>query len=261
MKPFYWYYHKLVLGVLDKVEGNKMQIKIDEHVFQVGMRENQIECMILFGSYVNKEHDEKSDIDLVIIVDECTREELRERRRKIAEEMGVPSRWLMMYTKSYFKKRAYKGGLFYQGLKAYGRIIYQRSHYINHVFQKMPKETNNIGEMYQSRRRVTETLHAYKKGKIPLERIMAVVAFQIRNVCMHICNQHGKLEVRKYEPVRACLNYPELEMPFTLGEFQILYQLKREYMNNPRVFRLPLEFEGYVMEWIRRYMLLINQRI
>lgn len=237
-----------------------MIFEIGRHVLRVDVDYYQIECILLFGSYVHGEADEKSDIDLVIILDDAY-QGVSHMKRRLAKALGVPPSWIMVYTKSVFRKRASRGSLFFQGLKASAQILYQRSLYIQDVFRHIPKCVDNTKELLISKERMTRALKGYEKGKISLEQLLKVVAFQIRNLCIQICYQHGRLEMRKYEPIRLCLKYKELQMPFTLRSYKRLYEMKRDYTQHLGHLEWSKEKEAYVYRWINRYMNVLQQAL
>ena len=60
----------------------------------------RISDIYLFGSYARNEQDIYSDIDILIVVENCTEMVYQELKRKISNELRMPMEWISLYQKN-----------------------------------------------------------------------------------------------------------------------------------------------------------------
>lgn len=62
--------------------------------------EKNVEEIYLFGSVVRGEADEFSDIDILIVIDDCSEDEYIEWKNKFAKYLDIPVYWISLYRHS-----------------------------------------------------------------------------------------------------------------------------------------------------------------
>ena len=91
--------------------------------------------VILFGSYANKQFDENSDIDIMVILDssaitESYEEKMKNKlkvRRNIYEISKKIPIDLLVYTKAEYDIISNSGNSFYNEIKNTGKVLYEKT--------------------------------------------------------------------------------------------------------------------------------------
>lgn len=103
--------------ILFQIEGKEYSIKQQE----------KIEEIWLFGSYARGEQDQYSDLDILVIMQECKEEEYKRMKLQLSQNMGIPLEWISLYEIHKIEEMAQKGSYFLWHIKP-GRqnVIFQK---------------------------------------------------------------------------------------------------------------------------------------
>jgi predicted nucleotidyltransferase len=71
--------------------------KVNTKTFDICIYDS-IETIALFGSCARNENDDYSDIDLLIIADDCSDKKYNILKNDLLEQLKIPHDWLSMYT-------------------------------------------------------------------------------------------------------------------------------------------------------------------
>ncbi|MGL4335254.1 MAG: nucleotidyltransferase family protein [Turicibacter sp.] len=236
-----------------------LRINIDDKHFDVDEKKYKIETIAVYGSLVNGEFDEKSDIDFLIIIPDCPRSQKKYITKSIASQMDVPVKWLTVYCKSEFSSICASGDYFFWYFKLYCAVLYSKTEFIERCFKYMPIYTDVKSTMYHDLKIINSNIKKYKLGELTAERTMNNIAHFTRNACINLCYLHGILEFGKYIPVEKCMSLEAINMPFTYDDYLELYQNKRDYIYDTQNFTLEGDADEYVKLWETRYRQLIAE--
>ena len=238
-----------------------MLFQVGSKRFFIDVNKNLIESILLVGSVINGDSDEKSDLDFIIIINNCNNYVKSNIHKNLSMEMDIPLDWITLYTKYEFilvcnngKKDLY---MWYVNLRH--KVIYSRSNFTKKIFDNMTLYTDVQGRV-GSRLEVTNSLiKAYKKGEYSPEYVLNIIMRNVRDACINICFLMETLEFCKYRPIELCYKIKGVNMPFTYNEYVNMYELKREYKNDPTHFKLGEKADEIVMEWYRKYIRLAKE--
>ena len=90
-------------------------------------QDKRIEEVWLFGSYARGEQDCYSDIDLLIIVQDCSDMEYTELKQQLSAELHIPLDWISLYQMNKITEMGNKGAYFLWHLKLEGHKLYSRN--------------------------------------------------------------------------------------------------------------------------------------
>lgn len=230
-----------------------IEFNVNNQYFKLTPYPYHIETFALFGSYISEEFDELSDIDMLIIVDDCSRHRLLNRKQQLAKALKVPMRWLSVYTKSSFANMCAHGNYWCWNLKLYAQIYYSRTDFIYHAFASLNPNVEVLRLMYDDIDSIEEEYQDYIDHKVSAEQLMNLIAHYTRNACILLCYLHQVIDFKKYSPAKQCYTFRDITMPFTFENYEKLYQLKRDYKYNSQSFRLRKDGYHYVNWWYQKY--------
>lgn len=237
-----------------------MIFEVGNRKFDIEPKDYKIESIALYGSYAYGGADEKSDIDLLIIVNEPSSKRIWSLQKGIADELGIPAKWISIFNKGGFKRDATSGDSFLHSLKEYGKIIFSHSGFIEENLKSLPYYKSK-SKFYTTKKNADTIIHRYRMGKADPKEVINRLALSIRQVCLEICYYHNDIEVDKYEPVRKCMEYKNVRIPFTLEEFEELYEYKRSYTIDNKYYIKIDNISDYIYKWYKRYNIIANQFI
>ena len=67
-----------------------MEITLNDKIYNVTPEDYSIESIIVFGSFIRGDNNIHSDIDFLIVIDNCSYNEKLITKLNIAEEMQIP---------------------------------------------------------------------------------------------------------------------------------------------------------------------------
>ncbi len=103
--------------------------------------EKNVEEIYLFGSVARGDEDEYSDIDILIVIDDCTEDEYIDWKNIFSNYLDIPVSWISLYRHSKILRMYESGSYFFMAYKKKeGKIIYSRSN-------EMPSLLFNITEI------------------------------------------------------------------------------------------------------------------
>lgn len=86
--------------------------------------EQNIREIYLFGSFARGDQDQYSDIDILIVIDDCTENEYIYYKDSFAQILKVPVSWLSVYRIGKIRKMHNSGSYFLWHIKKEGKVIY-----------------------------------------------------------------------------------------------------------------------------------------
>ena len=104
--------------------------------------EKNVEEIYLFGSVVRGEADEFSDIDILIVIDDCSEDEYIEWKNKFAKYLDIPVYWISLYRHSKILRMHEAGSYFLWHIKKEGKEIYSRDNELASLLLVLPRYNN-----------------------------------------------------------------------------------------------------------------------
>ncbi|HCL04283.1 MAG TPA: hypothetical protein DHW61_18055 [Lachnoclostridium phytofermentans] len=229
-----------------------IEFEVNNRNFKLAPSPYYIETFALFGSYINEEFDKFSDIDMLIIIGDCSKKRLLSIKQQIAKVLHVPTTWLSIYTKSKFANMCANGDYWCWYLKLYAKIYYSKTDFIHRAFDSLPPNIDVLDHIYDNIETIEEEYQFFINHRISAEHLMNLIAHYTRNACILLCYLHLVVDFKKFSPAKQCCSFQDITMPFTFENYEKLYRLKRAYKYNSKTFRLRNEYH-YVMWWYEKY--------
>lgn len=231
-----------------------MKFRLKDKYFNLNLKENNIEALLVTGSLACGEYDKKSNIDFCIIIDDCTKDEFTESRNKIIEELNISSDSLNIYTLKSFKNLCLEGNRYLYGTKFFKKTLYKKSDFIDYVYDKVDDNLNIKKFVEEDMNLADEVFDNYKSKYCSSEYAVNILAQLVRNVCIYICYLIDEYDVRKYQPVKTAIAYNFINIPFSFNEYKALYNMRRNYRNNKEGYVIKGYLYGFITMWYNKYM-------
>ncbi|MCX7572028.1 nucleotidyltransferase domain-containing protein [Tumebacillus sp. DT12] len=219
-----------------------------------------IEAICLFGSVARGDNDENSDIDLLIVVEDCDEQSLIDYKAKIIEELNVPYHWVSLYRKSSIIDMHRYGSYFLWHVKTEGKILFSKNGFLEKVFTDLPpynKTRENLTDYLEVCRDIESSL---ERDSLTLGYDLSILASIARNTCIAISYLFGELDFGRITCVEKCLKFLGAQFPFSLGEYEELYKYRiMETRGYGVVTHISdIDKELYVREWLLKIESLLN---
>lgn len=233
-----------------KHKGFSLYVDVDKH---------SIESITIYGSQVRGNSEKNSDLDLLIIIDDCPPYLEKKTRRKIASELDVPLGWVTLYTKTQFRNACKSGDYFLWGIYLAKKTVFSRSKFTSKSFNSLEIFDDVSGNLYHDRDFVEKRFHDFCNGDVSAMRAIAAITMKLRNCCILLCYMHHILEFDKYHAIELCYDFSDVYLPFTLREYKFLYHIKQSKKYPKSLNRKKLY--DFVDEWYENYMSLSDEAL
>ena len=109
-----------------------------ENVLQLKCQ-NNIREIYLFGSVARGDQDEQSDVDILIVIDNCSEDDYIRYKKNYASILQIPISWISLYREKKILKMYEKGSYFLWHLKQEGEMLYSKENELNKLFATLPR--------------------------------------------------------------------------------------------------------------------------
>ncbi|MFH5186319.1 nucleotidyltransferase domain-containing protein [Paenibacillus sp. TAB 01] len=188
--------------------------------------DGSVDSICLFGSYARGDYDDQSDIDLLIIVEDCDEENLIARKKKIEKELELPYHWLSVYRKSSIKAMHKYGSYFLWHIKNEGKILYSRTPFLSSLLDTLPPYLKTRENLIEYLEVCGDIKKSIQMDAVTLKYDLSILASIIRNTCIALCFLYNKYDFGKYSVVKQCQDILGREFPITLEEYEKLYNFR-----------------------------------
>ena len=176
--------------------------------------EKNVEEIYLFGSVARGDEDEYSDIDILIVIDDCTEDEYIDWKNKFSNYLDIPVSWISLYRHSKILRMYESGSYFLWHIKKEGKIIYSRSNEMPSLLLTLPRYNNTENDLEEY---------------ICVEYELAVLASLVRNTCIAISYLDERLDFGRNSAVMYC--FSKYKINISLKEYKELYQYRLYHTN------------------------------
>ena len=197
--------------------------RIMENVLKLKCQ-NNIREIYLFGSVARGEQDEQSDVDILIVIDNCSEEDYIKYKKNYASILQIPVSWISLYRIKKILKMYEKGSYFLWHLKKEGKMLYTKENELAKLFVTLPRYRamrNDIKEYQQILDDVKE--ERYNKY-LCVEYELSVLASLVRNTCIMLSYLNDRFDFSRNLVVEYCIDKYKIDI--SLKEYKILYQYR-----------------------------------
>lgn len=224
--------------------------------YTFSLQENCIEAICLFGSVARGDQDEKSDIDLLFIVDDKSGEDLLQFKRQLIARLGVPDDWISLYNQSMIDKMASNGSYFLWHIKLEAKIVYSKTGFLERVLRDLRQHVNAADHLHEYLQICDDIRRSINRDEWTTSYELNVLASLIRNTCITWCYSVGVKMFSRVGPVKNRLDVLGVEAPFSIEEYNKLYKYRLAYSRS-QTGSLPTPSKQEVIKWVERASYLI----
>lgn len=197
------------------------QISVEELSKQTNIRE-----IYLFGSVARRESDEYSDIDVLIVIDDCDEQQYEYYKKSYAEMLEMPIEWISLYRIKKIKQMYKKGSYFLWHIKKEGVKLYSKENELEILLVTLPDYTGIENDLKEYQKIVEDVEEELKNAFISPDYELSVLASLVRNTCIAIDYMNGKFDFGRKSAIITCKNLFLNEVNFTLKEYDELYKYR-----------------------------------
>lgn len=225
-----------------------MIVSVRDQEYNLGNRD-YIREIYLFGSVARGEADEYSDIDILIVVDDCEDNRYFEIKKELSDIFHMPAKWLSVYQISKVEQMWQKGSYFLWHIKKEGVKLYSVRNELEDMLQRLPHYygySDDLREYQQICKDVRDALN--EDEDVNYEYELSVLASIIRNTCIAIDYMCGEMVFGRTSAVEKCIELFKEDISFTMEEYDNLYQY-RLWVTGKKV-TVPEANKELVLKWL-----------
>lgn len=235
-----------------------MQITLNNKIFNITPEKYSIESIIVFGSFIRGDNTDHSDIDFLIIVDNCTYQEKILKKLYIAEEMKIPFSWISIYTTDEIYDLCLYGDNFLWSIKLEGIILYSRSGFFEYCLCNLKIYTNMINDIIGNYKKVNTINNNFINRIDTNSSILKKIGYIIRNTLTILAYTSGVISFNKHDVFDICQNIPDFSLPFSKENYINLLDIKAAIKDNTLDINDIPECDKYIKFWIKKTYELLN---
>lgn len=235
-----------------------MQITVSDKIFNVTPEKYSIESIIVFGSFIRGDNTIHSDIDFLIIIDNCSYKEKIKRKLYIAEEMQIPFSWISIYTTNEIYNLCLYGDNFLWSIKLEGVILYSRSGFFEYCLCNLRIYTKMINDITGNYKKLNNINHNYLKGIDTNSSVIKRLGYIVRNTLTILAYTFGVICFNKHEVFDICEDIPGFSLPFSKEDYIKLLEIKSGIKDNTLDIDTIPDCNSYITFWIKKSYELLN---
>lgn len=203
-----------------------------------------INCVMLYGSWARHENDEFSDMDILIVTEDTINKKF-----VISDSEGnfLPEKWISIYSKEnimYMKKNT---SLFLWHIKLEALCLYKKDLFMDEILYNLSEYNGTAEDIYQYKVIYQDIKKLMEKQQfISLHYELSLLASLVRNIAIAYCYVNGVKCFGRIKPVLLLIgDYPL----FSIEEYVELYTFRSLYNNSESNCYGKIELE-FIWKWI-----------
>lgn len=200
-----------------------LEKRIMENLLRLKNQRN-IREIYLFGSVARGDQDEQSDVDILIIIDNCSEEEYIKYKKKYAAILQIPVSWISLYRIKKILKMYEKGSYFLWHLKKEGKVLYSKENELNKLFATLPRYCGMSDDIVEYQQILEDVKEECYNEYLCIEYELSVLASLVRNTCITLSYLNNRFDFSRNLVVEYCIDKYKLDI--SLEEYKLLYQYR-----------------------------------
>lgn len=178
----------------------------------------------LFGSVARGDNDKNSDVDILIVIDDCDEEAYINYKKTYAEILNMPVSWLSVYRNHKIEKMHSIGSYFLWHIKEEGIKLYSRDNCLEQQLLTLPRYKNACRDLNEYSIILEDIKESVKKPVVSCEYELAVLASLVRNTCIAISYMDGRMDFGRETVVKYCFDTYKIHA--SIDEYRALYEYR-----------------------------------
>ena len=200
--------------MLDKIIENIIQLKLQDNIREI----------YLFGSVARGDQDEQSDVDILIVIDDCSEDDYIKYKKEYASILQIPVSWISLYREKKILKMHEKGSYFLWHLKQEGKILYRRENELDKLFSTLPRYRSMKEDIKEYQQILDDVKEERHNVYLCIEYELSVLASLVRNTCIMLSYLNNRFDFSRNQVVKYCINRYQIDV--SLEEYKALYQYR-----------------------------------
>lgn len=199
--------------ILFRIQGKEYSIKQQE----------KIEEIWLFGSYARGEQDQYSDLDILVIMQDCKEEEYKRMKLQLSQNMGIPMEWISLYEIHKIEEMAQKGSYFLWHIKQEGRMLYSKRSFLKNILENLPEYKGTMQDLNDYSIICKDIRVRMGDEYFDVTYELSVLASIIRNAAMAIDFLMGKRVYGRVTAIEVCNSLLKGRCDIPIDKYERLY--------------------------------------
>ncbi len=188
--------------------------------------QNIIEEIYLFGSVARGEDDQFSDVDILIIVQDCTEEEYIELKDYYAKILDIPVEWISLYRISKVEKMYNRGSYFLWHIKKEGIKLYSKTDWLEILLKTLPQYKDMEKDLQEYCDILKDIDLELQNEYIDSNYELSVLASLVRNTCIVLSYMNNRFDFGRESVIITCKDIYKKQILFSLDEYIELYKYR-----------------------------------
>jgi len=219
-----------------------------------------IEAIVLFGSKARGDDDSISDIDIFILINDCSEEELILHKKEIVNTLHVPADWISVYRQSSVTAMHNYGSYFLWHIKREGKILFSKNQFLEQILDSLPAYSGVEEDLKDYLVICQDIEKSISLDENTLLFEMATLASLARNTCIAVSYKKGRMVFGRLDPVIEAKKIFGNEFPFSINDYVVLYKYRLARIRSTSLiadYNMKPSIDD-VKIWIERIKKLIN---
>lgn len=217
-----------------------------------------INSVYLFGSVARGEFDEYSDIDIFILIEDCSEEDYQMYKLDFANQLGLPIDGISLYRKSTVSSMAEYGSYFLWHIKMEGIELYNKDSYFNDVLNCLIKYNRVEYDIVEYQEICKDIAESLERDNLTLNFELNLIASVIRNTSIAILYIKNRYVFGRISAVKLCLEMFKDKLPFNIEDYIVLYRYRLFYTRSNKEIDLKSVDKNYVYIWLKNAEALLD---
>lgn len=200
--------------MLDRIMENVLQLKCQSNIREI----------YLFGSVARGDQDEQSDVDILIVIDNCSEDDYIRYKKNYASILQIPISWISLYREKKILKMHERGSYFLWHLKQEGKMLYSKENELKKLFTTLPRYRGMKKDIEEYQQILDDVKEESYNEYLCIEYELSVLASLVRNTCIMLSYLNNRFDFSRNLVVEYCIDKYKIDI--SLEEYKVLYQYR-----------------------------------
>lgn len=208
-------------------------------------------AIYVYGSVARSDSDNDSDCDLLVCIDDCSESEFILLKSSVSWWEKNLNCEFAFYRMSTLKEMQKKGSYFLWHIKQEGVLLYEQSPAFQALLHQLPLYTDTKSDFLEYNEILDDISKSVLQDNTTIEYDLSVLAVLARNICIGCCYLFGNMDFGRRSPIIKCVNFWGTEFPFSLSEYDKLYDFRLAITRGKEINK-DIASEEYIASWLKK---------
>lgn len=240
-----------------KSSATHLAFSVDRKFFSLNPEKYSISSLFLMGSYAYGKQTNLSDIDLLIVIDDCSLFLKHYISDLIASDLNIPRSWLTILTKDHFSRLYHIGSILLSYLQNKCHVIFSKDDSEKQLVEDPIPPYSLFNVLEEDKYLFDENFKSYIKGDALPSTLIGDIASNLRSI---FSLYYKDFSFNKRSNLIKALNSSDFVVPFTAEEYDYIYYIKQFADFYPSPPLIPFR-KSFVLTWCNRYVRLYEKML